>query len=215
MPHSPLTPTRPGLQSQPIAYGICADFSLGKQQFFEKHEGVKILSWSTSKDKSRMLLPSVPGAPKSPSTTPLSRMTSSSSGGDMASSSDAPLDPPGLQRVRSGTQPSAPVAGGWYSGLEVYLFRILTETSMSVGWGKMLRNKRVSVVVCHRVFSSLRFCVNPLSTPAHLFSLPCMVTLQQGPHGRADASCRVNQRDSAQQAHRSREPGRWSASDRP
>lgn len=150
--HSPLPPTRAGLHSQPIAYGICADFSLGKQQFFEKHEGVKILSWSTSKDKSKMLLPSAPGAPKSPSTTPLSR-TGSSTSGDMASSSDATssaneLDPPVPQRVRSGLQPSTPTPGGWYSGLEIYLFRILTETSMSVGWGKMLRNKRVSVVVC-------------------------------------------------------------------
>ena len=56
--------------------------------------------------------------------------------------------------------------------------------------------------------------VNPLSIPAHFFSLPCMFTLQQGPLGRADASCRVNQRDSAQQAHSLLEPGRWSASDR-
>jgi hypothetical protein len=42
---SPLARAR--AHNQPIAYGICADFSLGKQQFFEKHEGVKIMSWST------------------------------------------------------------------------------------------------------------------------------------------------------------------------
>ncbi len=64
-----------------------------------------------------------------------------------AVNSDIPesLDPP--SRAQSGLQSSKPVEGGWYSGLEVYLFRILTETSMSVGWGRMLRNKRVSAVL--------------------------------------------------------------------
>jgi hypothetical protein len=149
-PSGPLQPGDNPLPrpSQPIAYGICADFSYGKQKFYEKHEGVKIMSWSTTKEKSRMLLPSVSGTPKSADSSPMasSPMTTPSRASS-AVNSDIPesLDPP--SRAQSGLQSSKPVEGGWYSGLEVYLFRILTETSMSVGWGRMLRNKRVSAVL--------------------------------------------------------------------
>ncbi len=130
-------PPPPRTPSQPIAYGICADFSLGKQQFYEKHEGVKIMSWSTTMSKSQMLLPSAPGTPKASVASPVASRTVSSDATPSAA------DPP-VQRAMSGKVSSDPVGGGWYSGLEVYLFRILTETSMSVGWGRMLKHKRVS-----------------------------------------------------------------------
>ncbi len=145
--HSPLPPTRAGLHSQPIAYGICADFSLGKQQFYEKHEGVKIMSWSTTKEKSRMLLPSTSGTIKASDfsfTSGGMSRNSSAANSDATESSLGGASP--VERVQSGATASAPAPGGWYSGLEVYLFRILTETSMSVGWGRMLRNKRVGGV---------------------------------------------------------------------
>jgi hypothetical protein len=122
-----LFPQRSRAHNQPIAYGICADFSLGKQQFYEKHEGVKIMSWSTSKERSHLLLPSLSGTPKA---------------ADASISQDD-----AVSRVKSGSTPSAAVKGGWYHGLEVYLFRILTETSMSVGWGRMLKDKRVRALV--------------------------------------------------------------------
>ncbi len=142
-------PRRSGVQNQPIAYGICADFSFGKQQFYEKHEGVKIMSWSTTNEKSRMLLPNVSGTSKSADSSPMAQspMTAPSRASSAAQLDFSESFDSSVQRVHSGLQPSAPVEGGWYSGLEVYLFRILTETSMSVGWGRMLRNKRVSVVV--------------------------------------------------------------------
>ena len=81
------------------------------------------MSWSTSKEKSHLLLPSQGGTPKAT---------------EAVISQDDPVS-----RVKSGSTPSAAVKGGWYHGLEVYLFRILTETSMSVGWGRMLKDKRV------------------------------------------------------------------------
>lgn len=36
-----------------------------------------------------------------------------------------------------------PTSGGWYAGLEVYLLRIVAETSVSIGIGSKLKNKRV------------------------------------------------------------------------
>ena len=156
MPAAPLKPLQPGeiplprrpcIPNQPIAYGICADFSLGKQQFYEKHEGVKIMSWSTTKEKSRMLLPSTSGTIKASDfsfTSGGMSRNSSAANSDATESSLGGASP--VERVQSGATASAPAPGGWYSGLEVYLFRILTETSMSVGWGRMLRNKRVGGV---------------------------------------------------------------------
>jgi hypothetical protein len=118
-------------KNQPIAYAICPDFSLGKQQFFERHEGVKIMSWSTTKEKSASMLPNFTGTPTSPGTV----------AGAQFSWNQDPMSSDSINRAYSASRTAA---GVWYSGLDIYLFRILTETSMSVGWGRMLKDKRVS-----------------------------------------------------------------------
>jgi hypothetical protein len=97
------------------------------------------MSWSTSKEKSHLLLPSLSGTPK-------------------AAEASISQDDPAVSRVKSGSTSSAAVKGGWYHGLEVYLFRILTETSMSVGWGRMLKDKRVRRAGCALKCSAWGHC---------------------------------------------------------
>ncbi len=121
-----LFPQRSRAHNQPIAYGICADFSLNKQQFFEQHEGVKIMTWSTLKYRNHELF------------------FNSSRKSKAAEASISQDDHDAVSRVKSGSVPSW---RGWYHGLEVYLFRILTETSMSVCWGRLLKDKRVRALV--------------------------------------------------------------------
>ena len=144
------------------------------------------MSWSTSKEKSHLLLPSQGGTPKAT---------------EASISQDDPVS-----RVKSGSTPSAAVKGGWYYGLEVYLFRILTETSMSVGWGRMLKDKRVrALVVLRNVARGALFNACELRcVVSHVCAL-CSLTRQQGFDGGVNSCSTVSELDPATKTHGSYE----------